>query len=199
MAHQKIKLDSGEVKDFITHIVTNNRQLQERGIVPIAVEVVGEAGLGKTTVLKDLGHQLGLEPVKINVAQLDELSDIIGYAIRQFKMCKKDASQPHTVTQTIFETKIVEEDKKLPNGTIIKVKKKIDVPVEKQVESILTDDCLWVDEQAIAQYTAQGYDFTGEKRMSYCPPAWVAGKSSGILLILDDWTRKYKKTFAFLN
>jgi hypothetical protein len=34
-----------------------------------------------------------------------------------------------------------------------------------------------------------GYKFTGKNRMSYCPPEWISGKSSGGILLLDDWNR----------
>ncbi len=50
-------------------------------------------------------------------------------------------------------------------------------------------DYLWIDEQAIDEYVKRGYKFTGKKRMSYCPPEWIADKQGGGILILDDWNR----------
>ena len=50
-------------------------------------------------------------------------------------------------------------------------------------------ECLWIDEQAVEEYAKQGYSFTGNKRMSYCPPEWIADKQGGGILILDDWNR----------
>lgn len=47
----------------------------------------------------------------------------------------------------------------------------------------------WVDEQAIEEYIHQGYRFTGQKRMSYCPPEWIADKVGGGILLIDDWNR----------
>ena len=34
-----------------------------------------------------------------------------------------------------------------------------------------------------------GYKFTGQNRMSYCPPEWISGKTNGGILLLDDWNR----------
>jgi len=51
------------------------------------------------------------------------------------------------------------------------------------------ETCIWVDENAVPSYEKEGYTFTGAKQMAYCPPAWIADKTSGGILLLDDWTR----------
>lgn len=71
----QVKLDSLEIKHFLKHIIDNNRYLQENNKVPIAVEIMGEAGLGKTTVIKDIAETHGLHFVKLNLSMLDELGD----------------------------------------------------------------------------------------------------------------------------
>ena len=58
-----------------------------------------------------------------------------------------------------------------------------------KAEDVDKKDCIWVDEHAVDSYTKKGYDFTGEKQMSYCPPEWIADKEDGGLLNLDDYTR----------
>jgi len=117
---------------------------------------------------------------------------LVGFPTRQFQLCKEGGStegKAATPTQpaTKIEYKMVE--KTLPNGKVIKIKQKVEVPAEEQTPSTLTDDCLWVDENAVSQYTQEGYGFTGKKRMSYCPPEWIADKQGGGFLILDDWNR----------
>ena len=189
----QVKLNSGEIKDFLGHIIENNRYLQKQGKIPVAVEVIGEAGLGKTTVIMDVAKEHNLECIKLNMSMLDELADLIGFPVRQFQLCKQDASKPTIIKQTVFETQIKEVEKKLPTGQIIKVKQKVEVPVEKEVESTLTDDCIWVDEHAVEQYTSRGYGFTGQKRMTYCPPEWIANKTAGVILLLDDFSRAQER------
>lgn len=71
----QISLDSAEMKDFLHHIVNNNRYIQEQGKTPVAVDIVGDAGLGKTSIVLQLGKELGLDVVKLNLSQLEELGD----------------------------------------------------------------------------------------------------------------------------
>lgn len=137
------KLHAGEIKDYIRYIVKNNEKLQESGLVPVAVSIMGEAGLGKTSVVKQLGKELGKEVVKINLAQVEELGDIIGFPIKEHQVCKTENES----------------------------------------------DCQWINEHAIETYSKNGYKLTGRNRMSYAAPEWIANKTEGVLLLLDDWTR----------
>jgi hypothetical protein len=86
-------------------------------------------------------EELDLNLVKLNLSQIEELGDLVGFPIRQFEVCK---------------------DK---------------------------DNCIWIDEHAVEEYTKLGYKFSGQNRMSYCPPEWIAGKTKGGILLLDDWNR----------
>jgi hypothetical protein len=51
----------------------------------------------------------------------------------------------------------------------------------------------WIPEGIIAQYIAQKYVPTGEKRMAHAVPEWIQGKGEGGILILDDYTRADKQ------
>jgi len=140
-AHQPVSLNIDEAKEFLSHIVTNNRYLQENKKLPVAVEVIGDSGIGKTSMILQVAKELDLNLVKLNLAQIEELGDLVGFPIRQFEVCK---------------------DK---------------------------DACIWIDEHAVEEYTKLGYKFSGQNRMSYCPPEWIAGKTKGGILLLDDWNR----------
>jgi len=137
---QQISLNVKETKTFLKHIISNNRFLQQQNKPPVAVEVVGDSGIGKTSTIVQLANELDLHFVKLNLAQIEELGDLVGFPIRQFEVCK-DAN------------------------------------------------CLWIDEHAVEEYTKLGYKFTGLNRMSYCPPEWISGKTTGGILLLDDWNR----------
>jgi hypothetical protein len=139
--HAEVSLNIKEAKQFLKHIINNNRFLQENGKPPVAVEVVGDSGIGKTSTILQLAKETDLNFVKLNLAQIEELGDLVGFPIRQFEVCKTD------------------------------------------------NDCLWIDEHAVEEYTKQGYKFTGLNRMSYCPPEWISGKTNGGILLLDDWNR----------
>jgi hypothetical protein len=139
-ASRQVDLNVKEAKEFLKHIIDNNRYLQKTNKPPVAVEVVGDSGIGKTSTIVQLAKELDLNFVKLNLAQIEELGDLVGFPIRQFEVTKEESK-------------------------------------------------VWIDEQAVDEYTRLGYKFTGLNRMSYCPPEWISGKSAGGILLLDDWNR----------
>jgi hypothetical protein len=139
-ASRQVDLNVKEAKEFLKHIIDNNRYLQKTNKPPVAVEVVGDSGIGKTSTIVQLAKELDLNFVKLNLAQIEELGDLVGFPIRQFEVTKEESK-------------------------------------------------VWIDEHAVDEYTRLGYKFTGLNRMSYCPPEWISGKSSGGILLLDDWNR----------
>jgi len=247
----QVNLNTEELKGFLTHIINNNRHLQADGKLPSAVEIVGESGIGKTSTALQLANELGLNMVKLNLAQIEELGDLIGYPVQQYQMCialpesgstslmvttepksvskkvkkmvKKTEEQMVTVMEEQevddFEIKIQKKQvleagkfvtKDIETKVPIKVMKSVPVekmmPVEVEVEEEVEEesfeyeavaaptvtggtDCQWIDAPAVEEFTKQGYSFTGEKRMSYCPPEWIAAKTGGGILLLDDWNR----------
>jgi hypothetical protein len=162
----QINLDSAEMKDFLHHMIKNNRFIQEKGKTPVSTEIIGDSGLGKTSIALQLAEQYNLDFVKLNLAQIEELGDLVGFPVRQFQLSKVGATK-------------------------IKMKKVLDADGKSSfVKQEVTDDTkVWIDENAVTEYTKQGYSFTGKKRMSYCPPEWIADKTKGGILILDDWNR----------
>lgn len=159
----KVKMNADEIKEYLIHLINNNRFIQAQGKIPIGVNIEGEAGLGKTSIVLQLGKELGLPVVKRNLAEIEELGDIVGFPIRQFQLCKER-------DMTAQEIEAVKE--KNPKSTDTRI-----------------NDCQWIDEMAISEYIKQGFSFTGKKRMSYCPPDWIEGIKEGGILFLDDFSR----------
>ncbi len=46
-----ISINVNELKDFLGHIINNNKFLQEQGKSPVSIEVIGESGIGKTSAI----------------------------------------------------------------------------------------------------------------------------------------------------
>jgi hypothetical protein len=137
-----VSVNVTELKEFLTHIVENNRFLQSQGKLPVSTEVIGESGIGKTSAIVQLAKELDLNFVKLNLAQIEEIGDLVGFPIRQFEIQRNEESEK-----------------------------------------------IWVDENVLDEKFKQGYYTTGQNRMSYCPPEWIANKTNGGILLLDDWNR----------
>ena len=85
----EVQLNIDELKGFVNHIIQNNRFLQEQGKNPVSTEVVGESGIGKTSTIIELAKENNLNFVKLNLAQIEELGDLVGFPVRQFQMYKE--------------------------------------------------------------------------------------------------------------
>tara|TARA_R110002094_G_scaffold22585_1_gene34832 strand:+ start:172 stop:573 length:402 start_codon:yes stop_codon:yes gene_type:complete len=89
----QVNLNVTELKGFVNHIITNNRFLQEDGKQSVSIEVVGESGIGKTSSIVEIAQENNLKFVKLNLAQIEELGDLVGFPVRQFQMYKEKIVQ----------------------------------------------------------------------------------------------------------
>ena len=168
----EVQLNIDELKGFVNHIIQNNRFLQEQGKNPVSTEVVGESGIGKTSTIIELAKENKLNFVKLNLAQIEELGDLVGFPVRQFQMYKEKKVQPKKIDDLSY-TAAQRAAAAAQVGN---------APVTKKVGQ-------WVDELAVEEYMRQGWKVTGKNRMSYCAPEWIAYKKEVGILILDDWNR----------
>ena len=169
----QVNLNVTELKGFVNHIITNNRFLQKGDKSPVSVEVVDESGIGKTSTIVELAQENNLKFVKLNLAQIEELGDLVGFPVRQFQMYKEKivpAKKLDDISYTAAQRAAASAD-------LAKMG-----PVTKKVGQ-------WVDELAVQEYLKQGFKMTGKNRMSYCAPEWIADAKEGGILLLDDWNR----------
>ena len=82
----QVKLNVEELKGFVKHMIVNNQTIQAQGKVPVAVNIEGDAGLGKTSAIMQLGQELGKQVVKLNLAQLEELGDLVGFPVKEYQV-----------------------------------------------------------------------------------------------------------------
>jgi len=170
----QVNLNVTELKGFVNHIITNNRYLQANNKSPVSVEVVGESGIGKTSTIVELAKENNLDFVKLNLAQIEELGDLVGFPVRQFQMYKEKVIKTagnEAMSYTSAQRSAASSD--IANSATTTTKKV----------------GMWVDELAVEHYLKTGYKMTGKNRMSYCAPEWIADKKSGGILLLDDWNR----------
>lgn len=79
-----VQLNVEELKGFIRHMVANNQYIQSQGKVPVAINIEGDAGLGKTSAIMQLGKELDMDVVKLNLSQIEELGDLVGFPVKEF-------------------------------------------------------------------------------------------------------------------
>lgn len=80
------ELTLGEFTKVLDYLIDNNHRLVDRGDTPISVCLEGEAGLGKTAIVQQLATAKGMSFVKINLAQLEEPAELVGFPYKEYKI-----------------------------------------------------------------------------------------------------------------
>ena len=86
----QVQLNVEELKGFIKHMVGNNQHIQSEGKVPVAINIEGDAGLGKTSAIMQLGKEMNMQVVKLNLSQLEELGDLVGFPVKEFQIANAE-------------------------------------------------------------------------------------------------------------
>lgn len=84
MSINTITLD--EFKDICNYLLDNNKRLVDEGKNPTAVGIVGLAGVGKTSVIQQIANDRGMTFVKLNLSEIEEISDLTGFPIKEYKL-----------------------------------------------------------------------------------------------------------------
>ena len=82
----QVQLNIDELKGFLSHMVKNNQHIQEQGKVPVTINIVGDAGLGKTSAILQMAKESDMDMVKLNLAQFEELGDLIGFPVKEYQI-----------------------------------------------------------------------------------------------------------------
>jgi hypothetical protein len=96
------KINVKELKTVLNHVISTNKQLQSKGQVPVAINVVGPAGLGKTSTIRQVGIEAGFKSENIhllNLSALEEIGDLIGIPVTEYKMLRKVEQEGKPITQ----------------------------------------------------------------------------------------------------
>ena len=64
-----------EFSNIFKYLIDNNKKLVSENKYPITVGIEGEAGTGKTSIIEQLALEMGMTFVKINLSELEEVSD----------------------------------------------------------------------------------------------------------------------------
>lgn len=82
-------LNINELKNIVSYIIDNNNTLRNEGKKTTAIEVIGESGIGKTSSIIQIAKERGMDVVKLNMTQIEELGDLIGFPLKEFHICSE--------------------------------------------------------------------------------------------------------------
>ena len=86
-------LNIDQTKIVLRHIINNNRFLQKQNKKAVAINIVGEAGLGKTSLIEQIAEEYNIHLVKKNLAQLPELGDLMGFPTIEYELKHPDKEE----------------------------------------------------------------------------------------------------------
>ena len=95
----QISLNAEELKEFLTYIHKNNQLLISKKLPAQTVNVEGEAGGGKTSTILQLANEMGMALVRKNLAELEDVSDLVGYPCKEHEMIAKDGETKKWVVE----------------------------------------------------------------------------------------------------
>lgn len=79
-----------ETYSVLKQVIAANDTIMADGGIPVALSLVGTPGLGKTTICRELAKDLGRGFYKLNLAQLTEPSELVGYYSKEYQVIKGD-------------------------------------------------------------------------------------------------------------
>lgn len=77
-----------EVYNVLKGLIESNDKIIEKGGIPVSMSVVGVHGIGKTTVIRELAEDLGRDFFKLNLSQITEPSELIGFYAKEYETRK---------------------------------------------------------------------------------------------------------------
>lgn len=89
------------IKQILNYILDNNVKLAENGEHKITVELIGDAGIGKTSIVEEVAAERGAKFVKINLAQLEETGDLVGIPSKEYCMYSPTGEEKWVTEKTI--------------------------------------------------------------------------------------------------
>lgn len=85
-----MELTLKEIKPIIKYIINNNKTLQEKGEYPVAINLCGHAGLGKTAIVRQIAKETDSNFIFLNLSQLTDPAELCGWPVKEHYVCKGD-------------------------------------------------------------------------------------------------------------
>lgn len=95
-------LNIEEFKNVLSYIIDNNIKLEVNNKKKTAIEVVGESGIGKTSAIIQLADEKKMHHVKLNLAQIEELGDLVGFPTKEFLISNVDTGEESWIQEDVL-------------------------------------------------------------------------------------------------
>ena len=84
------ELTPSEAGNVIKYMITQNVELANNNHMPVALNIEGNPGIAKTSVVKQICEELNTHHyIRLNVAEM-EIGDLTGFPITEYKVCKNE-------------------------------------------------------------------------------------------------------------
>lgn len=80
----KRELSSLETKEILRHMINNNIVLAEEGKKPVALSILGNAGIGKTSIVHQVVQEFDYHFIRLNLAEI-VIDDLVGYPVKEYE------------------------------------------------------------------------------------------------------------------
>lgn len=106
-------LNINELKTIVNYIMNNNKVLEETGRPKTSIEIIGESGIGKTSAVLQYCKENDLDCVKLNLTQIEELGDLIGFPVKEFMVVDENGNE-EWVQQDVLDSYLGAGHKTVP-------------------------------------------------------------------------------------
>ena len=90
MKNFNTELTPSEAGNIIKYMITQNVELANNNHMPVALNIEGNPGIAKTSVVKQICEELNTHHyIRLNVAEM-EIGDLTGFPITEYKVCKNE-------------------------------------------------------------------------------------------------------------
>lgn len=104
-----------EAKKLINYAIDTNLKLEEEGKMPIAISLESSAGIGKTSLAREIAKDRGMNITIIRMAQLEDPGDLVGFPLKEYEcqVARKVKAEDGTVKTQVMPKTVWMNEKQL--------------------------------------------------------------------------------------
>lgn len=97
------KINLTEAEDLLNFFIDRNRELQDSGQTAVSVSFTGTQGIGKTALVSQVAEKRNMTFVKLSLHELEEVGDLVGYPIKEYRVVNKTSNKPFWVAADVLD------------------------------------------------------------------------------------------------